>query len=107
MAQTEAKSILKEKADILGEKDCLLGKDFWNQVVKDTEAKTKIHNAVRKKTKGAKAQPQASTTPQMPFQESPLHNQGYRDSGQGRRTTNSSFIKKRETDPIPRKRPVW
>ena len=107
MAQTEAKSILKEKADILGEKDCLLGKKFWNQVVKDTEAKTKIHNAVRKKTKGAKAQPQASTTPQMPFQESPLHNQGYRGSGQGRRTTNSLFIKKRETDSIPRKRPVW
>ena len=30
MAQTEAKSILKEKADILGEKDFLLGKDFRN-----------------------------------------------------------------------------
>ena len=28
MAQTEAKYILKEKADILGEKDFLLGKDF-------------------------------------------------------------------------------
>ena len=41
MAQTEVKSILKEKADILGEKDCLFGKDFRNQVVKDTEAKTK------------------------------------------------------------------
>ena len=34
MAQTEAKSILKEKADILNEKDCLLGKDFRNQVMK-------------------------------------------------------------------------
>ena len=28
MAQTEAKSILKKKADILGEQDFLLGKDF-------------------------------------------------------------------------------
>ena len=28
MAQTEAKTILKEKADILGETDFLLGKDF-------------------------------------------------------------------------------
>ena len=67
MAQTEVKSILKEKADILGEKDCLFGKDFRNQVVKDTEAKTKTHNAVRKKKKGAKDQPQASTITQMPF----------------------------------------
>ena len=46
MVQTEAKSILKEKADILGEKDFLLGKNFQNQVVKDTEAKTKMYNAV-------------------------------------------------------------
>ena len=46
MAQTEGKSILKEKADILGEKDFLLGKNFQNQVVKDTEAKTKMYNAV-------------------------------------------------------------
>ena len=46
MAHTKTKSILKEKADLLGEKDCLLGKEFRNQVVKDTEAKTKMHNAV-------------------------------------------------------------
>ena len=63
--QIGASSILKEKADIMGEKDFLLGK---NQVVKDTEAKTKMHNAGRRKKKGVKAQPQASTTPQMPFQ---------------------------------------
>ena len=56
MAQTEAKSILKEKADILGKNDCLLGKEFWNQVVRDTEAKTKIQNAVQRKKKGAKTQ---------------------------------------------------
>ena len=36
MAQTESNSILKNKADILGKKDCLLGKDFWNQVVENT-----------------------------------------------------------------------
>ena len=54
MAKTEAKSILKEKADILDEKDCLLGKNFRNQVMKDTEAKTKTHKAVRRKKKGAK-----------------------------------------------------
>ena len=59
--------------------------------MKDTEAKTKIHKAVRKKEKGTKAQPQASTTPQMPFQESPLHNQGYRDSDE---LPKSLFIKK-------------
>ena len=63
MAQTESNSILKKKADILGKKDCLLGKDFWNQVVENTEAKTKIQNAVRRKKKGAKTQQQASTTP--------------------------------------------
>ena len=74
--QTEAKSILKEKTDILREKDFLLGKDFGNQVVKDTQAKTKLHNAVQRKKKGAKAQPQALTTPQMPFQESPSCQQG-------------------------------
>ena len=63
IAQTEAKSILKKKADILGQKDCLLGKDFGNEFVKDTEAKTKVHNAVQRKKNGAKAQPQASATP--------------------------------------------
>ena len=105
MAQTEAKSILKEKADILGGEDCLFGKDFRNQVVKDTEAKTKTHSAVRKKKKGAKDQPQASTTPQMPFQQSPSRQQGYRGSGGGSRTTNRFvYRKKRETDSIPRKR---
>ena len=46
MTHTKAKSILKEKADLLGEKDCLLGKKFRNQVVKDTEAKANMHNAV-------------------------------------------------------------
>ena len=45
MAQTETKSILKEKVDMLGEKDFLLGKYFRNQVVKNTEAKTTMHNA--------------------------------------------------------------
>ena len=107
MAQTEANSIHKEKANILGEKDFLLGKDFRNQVVKDTEAKTKMYNAVRRKKKGAKAQPQASTTPQMSFQESLSRQQGYRGSGGGRRTTNKFvYRKKRETDSIPRKRSV-
>ena len=91
MTQTEAKSILKEKAVILGEKDYLLGKDFRNQVVKDTEAKAKMHNAVGRKKKGAKAQPQASTTPQIPFQESPSCQQGYRGSG-GRRGTTNKFV---------------
>ena len=81
MALIEAKSILKEKADILGEKDFLLGKDFRNQVVKDTDAKTKMHNAVRRKKKGAKTQPQASTTPQMHFQGSLSRQRGYRGSG--------------------------
>ena len=107
MAQTEAKSILKEKADILGEKDFLLGKDFRNQVVKDTEAKTKMHNAVRRKKKGAKVQLQASATPQMLFQESPSRQQGCRGSRGGDRTTNRFvYRKKRETDSIPRKRSV-
>ena len=55
MAQTDAKSILKVKEDILGEKDCLLGKDFWNQVVNYTEAKTKMHNTVWRKNKDTKA----------------------------------------------------
>ena len=95
MAQTEAKSILKEKADILGEKDCFFGKDFRNQVVKDTEAKTKTHNAVGKKKKSAKDQPQASTTPQMPFQESPSRQYGYRCSGGGSRTTNRFVYRKK------------
>ena len=95
MAQTEANSIHKEKANILGEKDFLLGKDFRNQVVKDTEAKTKMHNAVRRKKKGAKAQPQASTTPQMPFQESPSRQQGYRGSGGRCRTTNKFVYRKK------------
>ena len=70
--------------------------------MKDTEAKTKIHNAVRKKKKGTKAQPQASTTPQMPFQESPLHNQGYRGSGEGRRTT-KKFVYQKKGDRLNRK----
>ena len=56
--------------------------------MKDTEAKINMHNAVQRKKKGAKAQPQASTTLQMPFQESPSHQQGYRGSGGGLRTTN-------------------
>ena len=105
MAQTEANSIHKEKANILGEKDFLLGKDFRNQVVKDTDAKTKMHNAVRRKKKGAKTQPQASTTPQMHFQGSLSRQQGYRGSGWGRRTTNKFvYKKKRDTDSILRKR---
>ena len=83
------KTILKEKADILGEKDFLLGKDFWNQILKDTEAKAKMHNAVQRKKKGAKVQPQASTTPQ--HAELPTN----------------LFIKKRETVSIPRNRSVW
>ena len=86
-AKAGARYILKEKADILGEKDCLLGKDFQNQVLKDTEAKTKMHNAVRRKEKGSKAQPQASTILQIPFQESPSRQQGYRGNGGGHRTT--------------------
>ena len=95
MAQAEAKSILKEKADILGEKDFLLGKDFRNQVVKDTEAKTKMHNGVQRKKKYAKAQPQALITLQMPFQESPSRQQGYRGNGGGRRTTNKLVYRKK------------
>ena len=59
MAQTEAKSILKVKADILGE-DCLLGKNFRNQVVKNTGATTKMHNAEQREKRGAKAKRQAS-----------------------------------------------
>ena len=51
--------------------------------MKDTEAKAKIHSAVRRKKKGAKAQLQASTTPQMSFQVSPSHQQGYKGSGGG------------------------
>ena len=98
MAQTEAKSILKEKADILSEKGYLLCKDFRNQVVKDTEAKTKMHNVVRRKKKGA--QPQVSTTPQMFFQESPSRQQGYRSSGGGSRIINKFVYQKRETDSI-------
>ena len=54
--------------------------------MKDTEAKIKMYDAVRRKKKGAKAIPQASTTSQMPFQESPSHQQGYISSGGGRRT---------------------
>ena len=92
MAQTEAKSILKEKADILSEKGYLLCKDFRNQVVKDTEAKTKMHNVVRRKKKGA--QPQVSTTPQMFFQESPSRQQGYRSSGGGSRIINKFVYQK-------------
>ena len=98
MAQTEAKSILKEKADILSEKGYLLCKDFRNQVVKDTEAKTKMHNVVRRKKKGA--QPQVSTTPQIFFQESPSRQQGYRSSGGGSRIINKFVYQKRETDSI-------
>ena len=46
MTQTEAKSIFKEEEGILGEKDCLLGKNFWNQVEKDTETEAKAdHDA--------------------------------------------------------------
>ena len=59
MAQTEAKSILKVKADILGE-DCSLGKNFRNQVVKNTGATTKMHNAEQREKRGAKAKRQAS-----------------------------------------------
>ena len=95
MAQTEAKSFLKEKVDTLGDKDFLLGKDFRNQVVKDTEAKTKMYNAVQSKRKGAKAQPHASTTHQMPFQESPSCQQGYRGSGGGCRTTHKFVYRKK------------
>ena len=93
MAQTEAKSILKEKADILSEKGYLLCKDFRNQVVKDTEAKTKMHNVVRRKKKGA--QPQVSTTPQIFFQESPSRQQGYRSSGGGIRIINKFVYQKK------------
>ena len=95
MAQIVAKSILKEKADILSEKHCLLGKDFRNEGVKDIEAKTKMHNAVRRKKKGAKAQPQASTTPQRPFQDSPSRQQEYRGKSGGGRTTNKFVYQKK------------
>ena len=47
-----------------------------------------MHNVVRRKKKGAKAQSQASTTPKMPFQESPSHQRGYRGSVGWHRTTN-------------------
>ena len=102
MGQNETKSIFKEKAEILGEKDFLLGKNFQNQVMKVTEAKTKIHNAVRRKRKGAEAQPQASRTLQMPYQENPSRQQGYRSSGGEHRTTNKLFVEKRETGSIKR-----
>ena len=101
MAKAGAKYILKEKADILGVKDCLLGKDFQNQVVKDTEAKAKMHNAVRRKKKGAKAQPQASTTLQIPFQESPSRQQEYRGNGGGHRTT-CKFVYRKKGDTLKR-----
>ena len=91
MAQTDAKSILKVKEDILGEKDCLLGKDFWNQVVNYTEAKTKMHNTVWRKNKDTKAQPQASKTHQMLFQENLSRQQGYIGSGGEGRATNKFF----------------
>ena len=51
MAQTEAKSILKEKADILGEKDCLLGKDFRNQVIKIVKPKPRCIMQCDRRTK--------------------------------------------------------
>ena len=81
MARTAAKSILKDKTDILDEKYWLLGKDFQKNVVNDTEAKTKMHNAVRMKKKSAKAQPQALTTPKLAFQQSPSRQQEYGGSG--------------------------
>ena len=95
MGQNETKSVFKEKAEILGEKDFLLGRDFQNQVMKVTEAKTKIHNVVRRKRKGAEAQPQASRTLQMPYQENPSRQQGYRSSGGEHRTTNKLFVEKK------------
>ena len=49
----------------------------------------------RKKKNGAKTQPQASTTPQMPFQESPSRQYGYRCSGGGSRTTNRFVYRKK------------
>ena len=104
MAQTEPKSILKVKEDILGEKDCFLAKGFWNQVVNYTEAKTKMHNTVWRKRKDTKAQPQASKTHQMLFQENLSRQQGYRGSGGERRATKKKILSdKRETDSIPRK----
>ena len=95
MAQTEPKSILKVKEDILGEKDCFLGKGFWNQVVNYTEAKTKMHNTVWRKRKDTKAQPQASKTHQMLFQENLSRQQGYRGSGGGRKTSNKFVYRKK------------
>ena len=67
MTQIEVKSILKESADILGEKHCLLGKDFQNQFVKDTEAKTKMHNAVRRKKKVLRLNRKLQRHPKGPF----------------------------------------
>ena len=94
MAQTATKSILKDKTDILDEKYWLLGKEFQKNVVNDTEAKTKMHNTVRTKKKGAKAQPHPLTTPKLAFQESPSRQYeytgrgwGYSGSGGGCRTT--------------------
>ena len=107
MAQTAAKSILKDKTDILDEKYWLLGKEFQKNVVNDTEAKTKMHNAVRTKKKGAKAQPHALTTPKLAFQESPSRQHEYSGSGGGCRTTKKFvYQKKSETDSILRKRSV-
>ena len=63
--------------------------------MKDTEVKTKMHNAVRSKKKSSKAQLQASTTPQMPFQESSSRQQGYRGSGGGRKTSNKFVYRKK------------
>jgi hypothetical protein len=49
MPQSEVKNTLKEKVDILGTKDSLLGAEFRDKIMKDKEARNKMDGFRRKK----------------------------------------------------------
>ena len=111
---TYYKSILKEKANILGEKDFLLSKDFRNQVLKDTEAKTKMHNVLKprprsimqceERKKVLRFNHKLQQHPKCPFRRALHVNKDTEVVVEGAELPPSLFIKKRETDSIPRKR---
>ena len=78
----------------MGEKHCLLGKDFQSQRVKDTEAKTKMHNAVRRKKKVLRLNHKLQQHPKGPFERALHVNKDTEVKVEGAELPINLFIKK-------------
>ena len=80
----------------MGEQNLLLGKDFRNQVVKDTEAKAKVTNAVRRKKKRNRPASAAASSADRSFRNSPPRRASFNKGASGGQRTPKFVYQKKE-----------